>query len=116
MKVNKQKPNKTGKKSLISIILVIICIICMVFYLLVLWPIEDIMTNEAEIKDTPTVSGDARSSSTTDNAKGSDNTNSSSSVKEPTKTPGKTPAQYENESVDDKPAYDNEQFRIPEEE
>lgn len=34
----------------------------------------------------------------------------------PTKTPGKTPSQYENETIEDTPAYNNEQFRIPDEE
>lgn len=33
----------------------------------------------------------------------------------PTKTEGKTPTQYEGEKIDDAPAYNNEQFRIPEE-
>lgn len=33
----------------------------------------------------------------------------------PTKVEGKTPVQYEDEKVSDTPAYDNEQFRIPEE-
>lgn len=33
----------------------------------------------------------------------------------PTKVENKTPAQYEEQKVDDPPAYDNEQFRIPEE-
>ena len=43
-------------------------------------------------------------------------TTAENSNKQPTKTPGKTPAQYEGESVGDEPAYNNEQFRIPEEE
>ena len=119
MKINKQKSKKTSKKGLIGIILTIICIICMGFYLLVLWPAEDILTNEAETQNVPTVSegvinSNSSISSDTTNNSSSDSTNSTST--EPTKTPGKTPAQYEGETPDDEPAYNNEQFRIPEEE
>lgn len=33
---------------------------------------------------------------------------------QPTRVEGKTPTQYEDEKINDTPAYNNEQFRIPE--
>ena len=116
MKTYKQKSKNIHKLGLVGIILTVICIICMMFYLLVLWPIEDVMTNEAETQDTPKISDEANTTNSADTSKNGPKSTTDSPAKEPTKTPGKTPAQYENETVNDEPAYNNEQFRIPEEE
>ena len=119
MKINKQKSNKISRKSLVGIALTIICIVCVVFYLLVLQPAEDTLINGSRAKDVPTVSeGSTNNLNTNNNPENTKTTsnNANSTNKEPSKTPGKSPSQYEGETTEDEPAYNNEQFRIPEEE
>lgn len=70
------------------------------------------------IEEVPTVKGSSKdnkkNNSNVENSDG-ETENSNSSNKQPTKMEGKTPSQYEGEAVDDAPEYNNEQFRIPEE-
>ena len=108
MKINK---NKSNKKQLLGSILTILAIVCMLVYLFWLWPTEEISSDEANMKNVPTVTEDKKTDSTQKNT-----TTDQDKDMTPTKTPGKTPAQYEGETPDDEPAYNNEQFRIPEEE
>ena len=108
MRINK---NKSNKKRLLITTLTIVAVLCLLVYLFFLLPIEELAPEEASLKDVPTVTEDKDVKSTKENTP-----TEQEEIKTPTKTPGKTPAQYEGESVDDKPAYDNEQFRIPEEE
>ena len=108
MKINK---NKSNKKQFLGAILTILAIVCMLVYLFWLWPTEEISSDEANMKNAPTVTEDKKTDSTHKNT-----TTDQDRVKTPTKTPGKTPSQYEGENINDETAYNNEQFRIPEEE
>ena len=107
MKINKQKSNK---KWILGAVLTVVAIICMLFFFLFMMPKEELETLQDNDKNIPTVNENSKNPSsgvedTTDTTKS-----------EPTKTPGKTPAQYEGETTTDEPEYNNEQFRIPEEE
>ena len=106
------KKNKSSKKLIIT--LVIIFVISAIGVFTYLYAKQDKSNPESlPTVQTPTTESNNESENT---QKDSDTTsNSSSSSTTPTKTEGKTPSQYEGETVDDEPAYDNEQFRIPEE-
>ena len=108
MRINKKKSNK---KRLLSTVLTIVAVLCLLVYLFFLLPTEELAPDEASLKDVPTVTEDKDVKSTKENTP-----NEQEEIKTPTKTPGKTPAQYEGETTTDEPEYNNEQFRIPEEE
>ena len=101
--------NKSKKPFAITITLLLLVVVTFCAYLLIYKSKEDTsppvnMPTVQESTGVKEVIGNSTDSST-----------DSESIKTPTKTPGKTPSQYENETVVDEPAYNNEQFRIPEE-
>ncbi len=109
MKITNQKSN--SKKVIIGLSALLILVA--LFFYFYLSGQKNNEQNIPVIKETPISTGSEGSINLTTDADTQDKT---IDQKTPTKTPGKTPAQYENESIDDKPAYENEQFRIPEEE
>ena len=107
MKTYKQKSNK---KWIFGAVLTVVSIVCILFFFLFMMPKEELETLQENEKNIPTVNENTEKPS-------SDVKDTTGNVtSEPTKTPGKTPSQYEGETPDDEPAYNNEQFRIPEEE
>ena len=107
MKISK---NKSSKKAFIIIVAVLLLAIVAVYAYIFMHKPEDKNNPQTNV---PTVQESTEPEDTTNTDV--DNSTDKEDVKTPTKTPGKTPSQYEGETVDDEPAYDNEQFRIPEE-
>lgn len=109
MKIQNQK-----KKSSTSIIVVICLILLFIAYFSLayitksMWPFRD-STSTNDTVTLPKVKS-------TDNStkKNSSQEDSSNNTSIPTKTEDKTPTQYEGEQSSDTPEYNNEQFRIPE--
>ena len=107
MKTYKQKSNK---KWIVGAVLTVVAIVCILFFFLFMMPEEDLETLQVNDENVPTVNESTKDPSS--DVKDTTDT----TTPEPTKTPGKTPAQYEGETTTDEPEYNNEQFRIPEEE
>jgi len=106
------KKNKHTPVIIVALILVAVAIGAGVFFL-----------THSQTKDlnqnvtTPSKTTDStqKASDSTNNTQQSDNgtTSSDQNSSDPTYSEGKTPEQYSGQESTDTPAYDNEQFRIP---
>lgn len=110
MKIQKERKSTTGLVVL-AVLLVAGCIayFCFAHYKGGLWPFEQ--STSSDLQDLPKIesSNGQQENSTTRQGYSDDEDQTT-----PLETDGKTPSQYEGQRVDDTPAYNNEQFRIPE--
>ncbi len=108
------KRNNNHKTKLIIVVTLIIAFTCAVYLIYAYstreWPFK-LTESMSSTSDLPKVKSD---NSQQDDGAEHELSSGESTIPLPTKTEGKTPAQYENEQADDTPAYNNEQFRIPE--
>lgn len=113
MKIQKKKRNK-----LLPVTLVVAVVVIVISYLLFAfatkssWPFEANHTDQSTTDDIPKIQSDDTAGPDDTSTEQDSSSNTSSDA---TKTEGKTPIQYEDEQMDDTPVYNNEQFRIPDE-